>query len=173
MSLFKKISQILIASVSGYFIGSTFGMLAGAIFGAILGLFFREIVYSYQTILMSILFALALGGVLGWLAALATRRFYGVNIATTTGILLGTILGFLVVLGYGVIVISDPNIFDQTFYVIPLSYGVGIGQYTGSIECMVIGFVLSIREIIVNRPTTKDKQEFESYSAFYKEKLKK
>ncbi len=169
----QKISQVVIAGVIGYFFGSIFGILTGTIFGSVLALFFREIVYSYQTILMSILFAIVLGGFLGFLSVATIRKVYGTDDAPVQGMLSGAVLGLIVILGYGVIVISNPKIFSETFYVIPMIYGAGIGQYIGSINCMLIGVILTIREFVLNRVTPEKKQEFDAVSAFYKKQLKK
>ena len=171
--MIKNLAYVLIAGFGGYFIGSTIGVIAGTLFGIFLGMFFREIVYSQQTISMSILFALTLGGFLGWLAIVTSNKIYGHKGKPRFGILFGSVLGFMVILVYGVIVISDPNLFDHTFYIIPLQYGIVIGQYTGSIHYMVAGIIVSVREILMRRPTQKEKQGFQVYSAFYSEKIKK
>ena len=122
---------------------------------------------------MIILFAVFLGGFLGWLAILAERRYLNAQDLPDLGMLLGVVIAIIVILGYGVIVILDPQVFDNTFYATPMIYGAGVGQTIGSIDCVLIGFFLVSCGLIQNRPSKADKQEFNTHSDFFRKQLKK
>src|SRR5688500_16894823 len=98
-----NIIKILAAIVIGYILGFLVGAVLGGILGLITTLFFREIVFSNQTILMSTVMAILLGGISGYIAMEAGRRIFETPDKSWLGVIFGSVIGLMVLFNYGVI----------------------------------------------------------------------
>jgi hypothetical protein len=163
-----NIIKILAAILIGYILGFIVGATIGGILGLITSFFFWEIVFSNQTILMSIVMAVLLGGMCGYIAMEAGRRIFETPDKSWLGVVFGSVVGLMVLFNYGVIYIPDPSIFEQGFYIIPVAYSVDLGKYIGSIFFPLIGIRGIIYEAAETRKRIKANEESKNDLSFYK-----
>jgi ABC-type Mn2+/Zn2+ transport system permease subunit len=166
--MIKDIIKVLTAIVVGYFLGFPVGALLGGVLGFITSIFFQEIVHSNYTVFMSFAMAIVLGGSLGYIATEAGRKIFETSDHPLFGIISGVAISFIVILYYGVVYIPDPNIFDQRFFRIPVSYGATIGQYISTILFPLIGIRGIVYEAMETRKRIKANEESKNELSFYK-----
>ena len=143
-----NIFRIIIALIVGYLVGLLSGYILGILLGLIPGLFFREIANANQTILMSIILSITLGGLLGFSAIQIGNKLFEDDDKPLNGALAGAIIGFIVVCFIGG-VIDVPNPDPYRFnYIAPVIYGGVIGCYIGTIIIPIFNVARVIREIV-------------------------
>ena len=160
----KIIATLLIC----YFLGMTFGAIFGIFLGGIPTLFFREIVYSTQTILMSISLSLILGVLLGLLAIQLVNKVFSTSDKPLIGILLGLAVSFIYVFILdGVIDISTPELVIRPMYIIPIIYSGRAGSYIGGITFPIIGATRVILNIAASyKEARSNKNRLEEFHKF-------
>ena len=139
-NMIGNILKIIATLTICYFLGLAFGAIFGIILGGIPSLLFHEIVYSNQTVLMSIIISLILGVLLGFLAMQFVNKIFSTNAKPFIGILLGIAVGLIIVFVMdGVIDISVPDLTNQPMHIIPIIYSGRVGCYIGGIIFPIIG----------------------------------
>ena len=173
----RNILIVIAAISSGSFLGYIFGAMFGAVLGAGASLVFSEILRAQQTILMSILLSLFLGGLLGLFALQINNKLFETNDHPLVGITTGAVIGVsLVAFFYGYIDISnahylpDASFFDSS----PFDYSVAIGSRIGAIVFPLYGAIALVREkIATSMELRKNRQrddESKNELSFYRSK---
>ena len=156
----KNILKIVGAVLGGLFVGLFIGVALGLVFGFVISLFFQEIVYLHQTILMSILLSVILGGLLVLISVKMLNSFLDTEDKPFGGIAAGVVVAVVVALFiYGFVDIPDLSVFEQSFYSIPLFYSVSVGGQIGAILCPILGIIATIRSIIRLQKEEKELEE--------------
>ena len=149
--MIKNIFKVIAALLIGYFIGLLFGGALGILLGLVPSIFFREIVYSNQTVLMSVLLSLVLGGLLGCFEVLIFNRMFDANDKPLLGAFIGTIFGLVLgVFEYGVLNVSSSEVFRQEFIPVSLIYSGAVGSRIGAIIFSIFLAAGTVREIVTS-----------------------
>jgi len=144
-----RILKVIATLFICYLIGLTFGAIFGIFLGGIPALFFREIVKSNQSVLISIIMSLILGGLIGLLAILLANKVFITSDKLLFGVLLGIASCFFVVFFIeGVIYVSDTEMFTKPMSFYPLIFSGRVGSYIGSIVFLIIGSSKVIRDVL-------------------------
>ena len=143
-----NILKVIAAIIIGFLVGLMSGAILGIPFGLGISLFFREIVFSHQTVLMSIILSSILGALLGLFSIQIINRVAETDDKPFAGIVVGAFVGIIVAIFlYGYIDIPDPSIFEQSFYPFPIFYSVSIGSQIGAIIFPIFGAAAVVRDI--------------------------
>lgn len=193
----KNIIWVIFGFICGYYAGQIAGGLLGTIVWAFVGVVFGGLVYqAASTVIISTILSIVFGVLLAFLIWSFDKRLFGARTPSILWGLAGAIAGLIVMFTYGINVISHPElygnfnglnpldgyIFDINRYYNPLpqpwrlpmlQYGGGTGQLIGIYLGILAGLFISIRETIAKKRKAEDKQEFDAYSNFFKEHLKK
>jgi hypothetical protein len=174
MVMLGNIGKFVAAVILGFLVGLLSGIVLGFGLGLVLSLFFLEIVLAEQTILISILLSAVLGGLLGWFAVRMINKATETNDNPLAGVATGVVVGVIIAtFVYGYIDIPDPSIFEQSFYTVPIFYGVSVGGQIGAIIFPIFGAAAVVRETITTyrefrkntQPQNKDKNELSFYQS--------
>jgi len=149
--MIANILKIITTLTICYFIGLTFGVIFGIFLGGIPSLFFREIIFSNQTILMSIIISIILGVMLGFFAMQLVSKYFSAKAKPVIGIFLGLAVSLVIVFIFeGVIDISDPALINQPMSIIPIIYSGIVGSYIGAIMFPLIGAYRVILDLVAS-----------------------
>jgi len=193
----KTVLWIIFGFIAGYFAGQIVGGLLGAILWAFVGVFYGGFAYqATSTIIINTILSIAFGVLLSYLAWSFDKRLFGSKLSFLIWGLAGIIAGLIVMFTYGIDIISDPETYRNYNGLAPLSgeilhinrlyeplqspsflstmrYGGGTGQLVGIYVGIFAGLLISVRETLGRKRTAEDKQEFDEYSKFFDEQLKK
>jgi hypothetical protein len=192
----KNILWIVFGVVCGYssgvMIGTLLGTMTWTLIGILSGGFFDR---STTTIIIQAALSITFGILLSLLTGSMDRRFFGSRMPLAIWIGIGASISIAVMLGYGVNFITHPEhhakyqfvfpgiggmpkeVFEEPAvshkYMLLTAYGVGTGQLIGSFLGVFAGLLISIRETIFRKQKSEDKKQFDEYSKFINERLKK
>lgn len=192
----KNIVLTILGGGIGYWIGAIFGALLGFILWSVVALIFGEFVFkSWTTVLSHGFFSLVLGGLLSMLLVVIARKLFGMKISQLTSAAVASMVGIFVLFTYGVKIIFNSEIYGQYNYMLGASamvdldaiidttlppgtmaqlyYGAGTGQILGSYFYTIAGLWIAFHETIGRKRKQEDKEEFNEYTKFLNEKLKK
>jgi len=192
----KNILWILFGVACGCFLGWGMGMLLGTIVWTLMGVMFGGLVYhSTNSIVVNTILSITFGVLLSLLIGAFDRRLFGGKISTAVWISVGAILGAIVMFSYGINFFIHPEdyvyyqrlfpgsarmatelslVISPSFdYMLHTAYGIGTGSFIGLYLGLFAGLLISIRETIGRNRSAEDKKEFDNYSNFFKERLKK
>ena len=192
----KNILWIVFGVTCGYFAGQGMGTLLGTFVWIVIGVAFGGLVYySTGTIVANTILSTTFGILFSLLAGALDRRFFGRRMSPAIWLGVGAALGAIVMFSYGINFITHPELYKGYQHLFPgsagvaipdspelspsfanmlrVAYGTGTGQLIGSYLGIFTGLLISIRETIGRKRKVEDKQEFDEYSNFFKERLKK
>jgi hypothetical protein len=192
----KNIILTIIGGGIGYWTGAIFGTLLGFILWSVVALIFGELVFdSLLTVISHGFFSIVLGILLSLLVVAISRKLFGITIPHFSGAAVASMVGIFVLFTYGIKIIFHPGVYGQYNYMLGASamvdldsiidtslppgtmaqlyYGTGTGQLIGSYFGTIAGLWIAFRETIGRKRKREDKEEFNKYTKFLNEKLKK
>ncbi len=185
----KNILWIIGGAVAGFSIGLIIGAIFGSLFWMLIALISGEFVfYSAKTVIVNTLFSVLTGILLSALGILASRRLFGSSASYLIWGIVGSAIGLIVMFSYGTNIIFHPEIYDYMLFLptgnriepnldprimSQVYYGAGTGQLIGAYLGTIMGLWISYSETIGRKRKLEDKKEFDEYSNFFKDRLKK
>jgi hypothetical protein len=192
----KNILWILFGVACGYFLGWGVGMLLGTIIWTFLGVAFGGLIYhSTNSILVNAVLSVTFGVLLSLLVGAFDKRLFGGKTSPAIWMSVGAVLGVIVMFSYGINFMTHPEDYRNYLHLFPgvqrmpieiisepspsydymlhIAYGIGTGRFIGLYLGLFAGMLISIRETLGRKRRAEDKQEFDEYSNFFKEHLKK
>ena len=140
--------KVIITLITGFLVGLVFGAAIGIVPGVLFSLFFQEIVFAKQTVLVSIILSMLEGGALGFFCIQVLNKVFETEDRPIAGAVMGALIGLMIAFFlYGVIYIPDPEVFNQGFYILPITYSVGVSSQIGSILYPLFGVAGVVRNI--------------------------
>src|SRR5512138_2117649 len=91
-----NIAKVIFAVFLGLAFGLIGGGLQGALLGVVLNLIFREAMLAHNTVLISFFLSIIFGGLLGFVARLATNWLLGLTESPYSGAAIGAIVGLII-----------------------------------------------------------------------------
>jgi hypothetical protein len=192
----KNIILTILGGGIGYWIGAIFGTLLGFILWSVVALVFGEFVFaSWTTVLSNGFFSMILGILLALLIIVLARKLFGIKMSPVIWGTIASILTLIAVINFGARFIFEDHGRAYDYVPLPpegldlsevayrsdllpghraqLRYGTITGQMIGSPLGAIAGLWIAFHETIGRKRKREDKEEFNQYTKFMNEKLKK
>jgi len=187
---------IIFGVVCGYFLGWAIGMLLGTITWTLLGVTFGGLInHSTNSVIVNTLLSIMFGMLLALLIGAFDGKVFGGKTSLAIWMGVGMAVGLIVMFSYGINFITHPEHYDNYLslfpgasriavestlvqlpsfdYLLHTAFGLGTGRFIGVYLGLFAGLLISVRETLGRKRSTADKKEFDEYSKFFKEQLKK
>jgi hypothetical protein len=192
----KNISLTIIGGGAGYLIGTICGILLGYVLWSLVTLIFGEFVFaSWTTVLLNGFFSMVMGILLSVLVVMIARKLFGMKMSPVIWAAVASILALVAMINFGAGFIFDNHGRAYDYVPLPpegldlsevgyrsdllpghraqLRYGTITGQMIGSPLGAIAGLWIAFHETIGRKRKQEDKEEFNQYTKFLNEKLKK
>jgi hypothetical protein len=192
----KNISLTIIGGGVGYLIGTIFGILLGYILWSLVTLIYGEFAFdSWTTVISHGSLSIILGVLLALLITMIARKLFGMKMSPLIWGTVAAILAVVAMFNFGARFIFEDHGRAYDYIPLPpegldlseaayrsdllpgyraqLHYGTITGQMIGSPLGAIAGLWIAFHETIGRKRKQKDRQEFDEYSRFFDEHLKK
>jgi hypothetical protein len=191
----RNISLTIIGGGIGFCIGIACGALLGFILWALIALISGEFVfYSRTTVISHAFFSVVLGILLSLGVVVIAKKLFGNKMSYLIWVAVGSMVAIFVMFNYGIKVIFHPEMYTHYNFIaisgdIDLSsfpatglppglmaqlyYGAGTGQLVGAYLGTIAGLWVAFCETLGRKRKQQDEKEFNEYSKFLANYLKK